>query len=104
MSSVNVKPGVCGFKCTINAVENDEGNMDIHVDTQWTQIKKMEEDLQNIDGMQEIFGGFSKSKVYASAHKNCKHLACPNPSAIVKAIEVQCNLALPRNVEMDINK
>lgn len=104
MSSVKVNPGVCGFECRINAVENDEGNMDIHLDTQCPHIKEMEKDLQNIDGMQEIFGGFSESKVYESARKNCKHLACPTPSAIVKAIEVQCKLALPRNVEMDISK
>ena len=104
MSTVKAKPGVCGFECTITCTKNDNRKLDINLATKCPHIKKMQKDLQNIDGMEEVFGGFPKSRVYESASRNCQHLACPIPSAIVKAIEVESQLALPKDVSFEISK
>jgi hypothetical protein len=79
-------------------------SLDIHVETKCEFIKKLAGELNDLDGMNECFSKFSASTVYGAADKSCRHLACPMPSAIIKAIEVEMGLALPRNVEMVITK
>lgn len=104
MSKVQVNPGVCGMETTVSVEKSGSGDLAITLDTKCPYIKKMEPDLQEIDGYSECFSSFSDSAVYESAGKNCKHLACPVPSAIIKAIEVESGLALPREVNFNIEK
>jgi hypothetical protein len=104
MSIAMVKPGVCGMDTTITVHKKDGGLLDIQIETKCPHVKKIGEDLKEIDGMDECFSKFSASAVYEAADKYCRHLACPMPSAIIKAIEVESGLALPRNVEMVITK
>ena len=35
------------------------------------------------------------------ATENLNHGACPVPSAVLKCIEAECNLALPKGVSME---
>jgi Family of unknown function (DUF6951) len=39
-----------------------------------------------------------------AAYAHCVHAACPVPSGLIKAIEVQAGLALPKDVSMRIGK
>jgi hypothetical protein len=50
------------------------------------------------------FANFMENPVYIAAAKHYKHAACPVPSGIVKAIEVACGLALPKDVSFKIEK
>ncbi|MBF7097892.1 DUF6951 family protein [Alkalibacter mobilis] len=104
MSTVFVKPGVCGLDTTITVEKVGRSGVKVSMDTKCPYVKKMEADLQEIDGFSECFSKFADSKVYQSANNNCKHLACPVPSGIIKAIEVESGLALPRDVEFNIQK
>ncbi|MPW24571.1 hypothetical protein GC105_02030 [Alkalibaculum sp. M08DMB] len=104
MSTAIVKPGVCGIESKIVVRKKDRRTMDITIETKCPYIKKMEKDLDGINGSNECFNKFSASKVYELADQHCKHLACPVPSGIIKALEVEAGLALPRNVEILITK
>jgi len=104
MSYVNVKPGICGLETDVFVEKMDRSNVKVTFDTKCPYIKKMEEDLTEVDGFTECFSKFADSIVYESANKNCKHLACPVPSAIIKAIEVESGLALPRDVVFQVLK
>jgi nitrite reductase/ring-hydroxylating ferredoxin subunit len=64
----------------------------------------MEEELEEINGYKECFSKFDSSQIYKAASKHCQHLACPVPSGIIKGIEVACGLALPKDVEINIEK
>lgn len=106
MVEVKVKAGICGFVTMIQVI-NDESGMEIEkiiLDTDCSYIKRMEPELQRIDGVAECFEKFSTSKVYEVASRHCKHLACPVPCGILKGIEAASGLALPKNVEMEISK
>lgn len=104
MSKVHVNPGVCGLETIITVEKSGRSALNISLDTKCPYIKKMEPDLQDLDGYTECFSKFADSAVYASANQHCKHLACPVPCAIIKAIEVASGLALPRPVHFDIEK
>lgn len=104
MSTAIVKPGVCGMETIIKVNKKDRRTVDVSIESNCPHVKKMEEELKSINGANECFNKFSASKVYVLADKYCKHLACPIPSGIVKALEVECGLALPRDVEIIITK
>jgi hypothetical protein len=104
MSKVHVNPGVCGLLTTVIVEKAGRSNLKIELDTKCPYIKKMEADIQDLDGYTECFSKFSTSEVYKAADQHCKHLACPVPSAIIKAIEVESGLALPREVHFNIEK
>ncbi len=106
MVEVKVKAGICGFETLIQVI-GDESSTEIEkltLDTDCSYIKGMEAELQRIDGVAECFEKFNTSKVYEVASRHCKHLACPVPCGIIKGIEAESGLALPKNVEMQISK
>lgn len=104
MSQVKVKPGICGFDTTIEIKSEDMQNATIEGTTQCPSILKLMEELKEVDGFSECFGKFGDSKTFELAKKHCQHPSCPIPSAILKGIEVECGLALPQTVEMEITK
>ena len=59
--------------------------------------KKIAADIDVLDAYKELFGGFSASKVYDAFGKSQSHLTCLVPAAILKAIEVEAGLALPKD-------
>jgi len=45
--------------------------------------------------------GFADNPVYRSAAKHLKHVACPVPSAILKAIETESGMNVPKDVRIE---
>ncbi len=104
MAKVVVKPGVCGLETTITAVSEDEQTVVFTVESACPYIQAMATEIPEVDGYKEAFGKIGDGEIYKAAHLHCKHPACPVPSAFVKAVEVACGLALPRDVSMVITK
>lgn len=104
MAEVKVKPGICGLESTITVITEDMQMANVEISTECPNIKQMENELKNIDCLEECFLKFDTSRVYKSAGKNCKHVACPVPAAIIKGLEVACGLALPKDVDIKIKK
>lgn len=67
-------------------------------------IKKMSEELKEVDWTQAITRNMCDSIIYQAANRHIRHTACPIPSAILKAIEVETRLALPKDVTMKIER
>jgi hypothetical protein len=63
----------------------------------------MAEVLGELD-MFEIFKPLTEPQVYRAAAQTVKHAACPVPSAILKAVEVAAELALPKDVIIKIER
>lgn len=104
MATVNVNPGICGLKSTIKVISEDMQNAQIEFLTQCPNLKPLEQELKEADGYEECFSKLGESTVYELGKKYCRHAACPVPSAILKGIEVACGLALPKDVEIKIDK
>ncbi|MDW7674207.1 MAG: hypothetical protein SCK28_06705 [Bacillota bacterium] len=106
MSTAIIKPGACGMETKVIVSTKDKGALDINIETNCAHIKKMEEGLKEkeLDGITESFAKFSSSSIYQLADKHCRHLACPVPCGIIKAIEVESGMALPKEVEITISK
>ena len=104
MVEVKVNPGVCGLKSTLKVSSEDMQTALIEMVTDCPNIKPLAQELKEVDAYEECFSKLGESNVYELAKKHCKHAACPVPSAIIKGIEVACGLALPKDVEIIIEK
>lgn len=73
------------------------------ISSECERISKMAEVLGELD-MFEVFKPLTESQVYRAAAQTVKHTACPVPSAILKAVEVAAELALPKDVVIKIER
>ena len=104
MALVNVQPGICGFPAQITATADEDLQVNIKIQSGCPAIQAMEADLQGLDAYAEVLSGWGTSTVNKSATQHCHHAACPVPAGILKAIEVAAQLALPKDVVMEIRK
>jgi hypothetical protein len=68
----------------------------ITLDTDCEMVRKMIDDVRELDRTAALTG-FASNPVYRAAAKHLKHVACPVPSGILKAIEVEAGLNVPRD-------
>ena len=97
MTTVIVNSGACGYSVTIKAEKGKDGKITISLATDCEMVTKMLEDIAIVDRFATLTG-FQNNPVYRSASKNLKHVACAVPSAILKAIEVEAGLNVPKDV------
>jgi hypothetical protein len=103
MTTVTVHAGVCGFLVTIRATKKKSKKIHVSLDTECEMIKNMQTEISLLD-LQTLFSGYRDNPVFRSASKHVKHVACPVTSAILKAIEVEAGLSLPRDVRIRFSK
>ena len=97
MTKVQVNPGVCGFTVLVKVEKDKDRNFHVSLDTECEMVKKLEEEISFLE-CRAPFSAILHNPVYRSASKNLKHAACPVPSGILKAIEVELGACLPRPV------
>lgn len=99
MTRVQVTSGSCGFDVLITAEQGQGGKITLSVDTKCEMVKKMMEELAVLDRFAPL-AGFMTNPVYRSASKHLKHVACIVPAAVLKAIEVEAALNVPRDASI----
>ena len=100
MTEVVVDPGVCGFVAKVKAeMKGDMCLLDVKCGC--SHIRDMIEEAKEVDPMTEIgFYGDGPAILRAFA-KTCPHPSCPIPSGVLKAVEVEAGLALPKNASIE---
>ena len=97
MTRVIVKSGICGFISIIEVEEVDDKSLKIVIDSRCPMVTELGKSLVEIDEG-EVFKSHIDTAVYKAA-SSCKlHTTCPVPMAVLKAIEAEVHLALPRDV------
>lgn len=100
MTTVVVQSGACGFKVTITAEKGKERTIAVSLDTACEMVQKMLGDIATVDRMAALTG-FRDNPVYQSAAKHLKHVACPVPSGILKAIETEAGMNVPKDARIE---
>lgn len=105
MTKVNVKPGSCGFSVSVTAEKGPGKAISVSIETDCEMVRKMAADIKTLDRFVAL-AGFTTNPVYHAAAKHLKHVACPVPSAILKAIEVEAglNVAKDATIVFEIEK
>jgi len=97
MTKVIVNPGICGFKSIIKVTKLVRERFSIEISTDCKQVSNLAESLAEVNPF-EIMKSMKECVIFQEASKHLSHIACPVPVAILKALEVEAGLALPRDV------
>ncbi len=104
MVKVKVNPGACGFITNLTIAADAKQQVKVDIDSSCPQVMAMKAELQELNGYKECFAKPSTSKVFQTAEKHLRHLACPVPTAIIKGMEVACGLNIAKEVDIRIEK
>ena len=99
MTVLKLKPGICGFDTVIHASRLSGDLVCIHLETQCESVQKFAQKIKSIE-WKVALTSIDKSVIYTEAAKSIKHASCPVPFSVVKAIEVEIGVALPKNVSL----
>ena len=93
-----VDAGICGRTATIDVVGLPDHRATVTVTSDCEMVSKMGEELEEVDWLslwEQEGDGYS---AYKAASQCTQHFMCPVPVAVLKAIEVEAGLALPKDV------
>jgi hypothetical protein len=85
--------------CSIEVSRIDRRQVNLSIDTKCDMLRTITENLAVLD-LYEVLKPGGKSVVYEFAGGAGTHAACPVPMAIIKAVEVETGMALPRPVSL----
>ena len=103
MSTAEIFAGNCGFNTTVEATM-DGKVCKLNITSECAAIRKMAEELTEVNPYQEISFKRAMPTIHAAGHKHCTHAACPVPVGIIKAVEIEAKLALPTDVTIKLSK
>ena len=99
MTVLRVDPGVCAFEALVRVDKRAARILSVSVESACGMVQELGKALGEI-GLFEALAPIAKNRVHQSAATCLKHSACPVPAGILKAIEVEAGMALPREVRM----
>ncbi len=102
MTKVKIDPGACGLITHVEAKSEDGMEVTVSVVSDCENIKKMMDALgDTFDPYEVCLKKPGAGPLYEYAGQNMPgHAACPVIAGIIKCIEVECKLALPKNVQI----
>jgi hypothetical protein len=99
MTRVAVDPGICGFPTTIEVTRLSPGKVKVAISSDCEMVASLGSQLSELDSRHAL-RSHGRSAVYECAFRQLRHVACPVPTAVLKAIEVELGAALPRDVSI----
>jgi len=96
MSKSVIQSGICGFTTEVVA-HADSGTCSLIITSDCPAIQELAEELRQVNPMEEITYKGKGPLTLRLAKKYCPHPACPVPAGIIKAVEVEAGLALPKD-------
>ena len=103
MTKVEFSSGICGFNSTLTFDKKSDECVVMNIESSCPHITGLNSgEPIEIDPMAEIFG-MGESKL-PNCHQSLQHRACPFLTASLKGVEVEADLALPKDVAISIKK
>ena len=98
---VEVDPGICGFPCVIEAQQTGRRHVSIKIaGSECEHIKRLSGAAKEMS-LKDLFKPMTKNPAVVSAQQSGCHPSCPVPTAVLKAVEVAMEMALPQNVTIE---
>ncbi len=96
MASAEIDSGICGF-CTTVHTSGDGRMVRLEFETTCEHVQSLAEHLTEVDAYREISYRGEGPLTLRLAPQHLVHPACPVPSGIIKAVEVEAELAFPKD-------
>lgn len=99
MASAEIDSGICGFHTTVKTTSEGR-TVRLEFETDCEYVQRLAEVLTEVDPFREISYRGEGPVTLKLAAEHLVHPACPVPSGILKAIEVEAGLALPKDASI----
>ena len=103
MATAEINSGICGFSATVKT-EKDGRKVKLSIESDCQAIQNLAAELSEVDPFQEITFRGSGPRSLELGAKHCYHTACPVPVGIIKAVEIEAGLALPKDAAIKLSK
>lgn len=103
MTKVRINPGVCGFPAVVEIEKKKGKKFSVKISSECEMVEKMGKEIAELAFM-DAFKGILDNPVYKKGSRCLKHVSCPVPSGILKALEVEAGLAVPKDVIIEFSK
>ncbi len=99
MTRVIINPGACGMSVTVEVEKKDGKTFSLRITSECEMVAKLGKELPELT-MTDAFKRFQDNPVYKKGAICLRHVACPVPSGILKALEVEAGLNVPKDVSI----
>ncbi len=103
MAKAEIFSGICGHSTVVEATMAGKV-CNLHITSECAAIQKLAQELTQVNPYQEISTKRAMPKALELGAKHCTHAACPVPVGIIKAVEVEAKLALPKDISIKLSK
>lgn len=103
MTKVCIHPGACGMEVTVEVEKKEGKTFTVRITTECQMVQKLGKEIPELT-MMDAFKKFQDNPVYKKGATCLRHVACPVPSGILKALEVEAEVNLPRDVSITFVK
>ena len=93
MATAEIDSGICGYTTKVRAKAEGREVL-IEMESSCPHVQSMAEELTSVEPFAEITFRGEGPKTLRVASKYVAHAACPVPTGVIKAIEVEAGLAL----------
>ena len=103
MTKILIQPGACGMPATVEVKKKGKKTFTVTITSECEMVGKLGNELPELDFM-DAFKRLLDNPVYTKGAGCLKHVSCPVPTGILKALEVEAGLAVPRDVSIVFEK
>ena len=103
MTRLLINPGACGMQVQVDVEQKDKKTFSLTVTSECSMVQKLGQQVSELTSM-DAFKQLVENPVYIKGAACLKHAACPVPCGILKALEVEAGLNVPRDVTMSFVK
>lgn len=98
-TKVIINPGACGFTATVVIKKKTGDTFSVSIVSGCEMVSKLGQEMTEL-AMTDVFKRFIDNPVYRKGSVCLRHVACPVLSGILKALEVEAGLNVPRDVSI----
>jgi hypothetical protein len=95
-----VDPGICGMKTAVEVHRTGKLRVRVEIHSECEKVAGMAASMSDL-ALREVLRPHIASDVYKNASARSLCASCPVPSGVLKAIEIESGLALPKPVRID---
>lgn len=97
MATVEINSGICGFITRVEVKKTGQKTVEVNIETDCPNLKKVAGNIKDIKPIKEIFCKLHETETYKSLVNGIAHPACLVPAGVLKGIELEAELALPKD-------
>ena len=96
MTKILIQPGGCGMAVTVEVQKKDKKTFSVAIASECEMVGKLAKEITELT-MTDAYKSLLHNPVYTKGAACLKHVSCPVPCSILKALEVEAGLNVPKD-------